>query len=103
MRLPWGFVAILPLLRYKLNSITMTSTDVFAVVKMHLLETLPELNPEDVDPRKSMKDLGANSLDRADVILQSMETLELKFPLHELAGVENIQGLVDFLHARVKA
>jgi polyketide biosynthesis acyl carrier protein len=50
-----------------------------------------------------MKELGANSIDRADVVLQSMEALGVTFPLNELAGVDNIQGLVDFLHARIPA
>jgi hypothetical protein len=37
------------------------------------------------------------------VVLESMETLNVSFPLNELAGVDNIQGLVDFLHDRMHA
>ncbi|MCG8367991.1 MAG: phosphopantetheine-binding protein [Pseudanabaenales cyanobacterium] len=71
------------------------------MIKKSLRDILPELESVKIDPRQSMKELGANSIDRADVVLQSMETLEVSFPLNELAGVENIQGLVDFLHDRI--
>lgn len=78
----------------------MTKTEIFEVIKRNLLEVLPDLDQARIDPRHSMKDLGANSIDRADVVIQSMQDLQLKFPLHELAGVENIQGLIDFLHTQ---
>ena len=79
----------------------MTEAEIFAVIRKNLCEILPELNSVAIDPRQSMKELGANSLDRADVVLQSMEELGVSFPLNELAGVENLQGLVDFLHRKI--
>jgi len=45
-----------------------------------------------------MKDLGANSVDRVDVVIQTMEELGLKFPLHKVGAVENMQGLIDFFY-----
>lgn len=78
----------------------MTKTEIFEVVKRNLLGILPELEQVRIDPQQSMKDLGANSIDRADVVIQSMEELNLRFPLHELGGVESIQGLIDFLHVQ---
>ncbi len=84
-----------------LLKMAMTKSEIFEVIKLNLREILPELESVEIDPRQSMKDLGANSVDRADVVLQSMETLQVNFPLYELAGVENIQGLVDFLHTRM--
>jgi polyketide biosynthesis acyl carrier protein len=80
-----------------------TKSDVFNVIQRNLREILPDLQGTAIDPQQSMRQLGANSLDRADVVLQSMEALGLRFPLNEVAGVENIQGLVDFLHSRIPA
>jgi len=82
---------------------TVAKSEIFEVIQRNLREILPELQSVVIDPKQSMKQLGANSVDRADVILQSMETLGVTFPLHELAGVDNIQGLVDFLHSRIQA
>lgn len=78
-----------------------TKSEIFDVITGNLRDILPELDSVEIDPQQSMKDLGANSIDRADVVVQSMETLEVKFPLNELAGVKSIQGLVDFLHSRM--
>jgi polyketide biosynthesis acyl carrier protein len=44
------------------------------------------------------KDLGANSIDRMDIVTQTMEDLAIKIPLVELAKVQNIQELVDLLY-----
>jgi len=81
----------------------MTKDQILAVIEEILRDILPELESTPIDPRHSMKDLGANSIDRADVVLEAMETLKVSFPLNELAGVDNIQGLVDFLHDRMHA
>jgi polyketide biosynthesis acyl carrier protein len=82
---------------------TVAKAEIFEVIQRNLREILPELQSVAIDPQQSMKELGANSIDRADVVLQSMEALGVTFPLNELAGVDNIQGLVDFLHARIPA
>jgi polyketide biosynthesis acyl carrier protein len=82
---------------------TVAKAEIFEVIQRNLREILPELQSVVIDPQQSMKELGANSIDRADVVLQSMEALGVTFPLNELAGVDNIQGLVDFLHARIPA
>ena len=76
----------------------MTKEAIFEIVKRNLLEILPDLSADKIDPSQSMKDLGANSVDRLDVIIQTKEELGLKFPLHELGTVENMQGLIDFLY-----
>lgn len=77
-----------------------SKAEIFRIIKTNLLELLPDLDPSLIVPEESMKNLGANSIDRADVIIQTMEALALKFPLHELGKLTNIQGLVDELHAR---
>lgn len=80
----------------------MTREDVFAVVAQQIRDVLPDLDPALIQEDRSMKDLGANSIDRADVIIQTMEQLDVKFPLSELAGVSNLRGLVDVLVAKVR-
>ena len=77
-----------------------SKAEIFQIIKANLLELLPDLDPSRIVPEESMKNLGANSIDRADVIIQTMEALALKFPLHELGKLKNIQGLVDEFHAR---
>lgn len=78
----------------------MTKEEVFGIIRRNLLEILPDLNVEEIVPTQSMKDLGANSVDRMDVVIQTKEALDLKFPLNELGGIENLQGLTDFFHLK---
>jgi acyl carrier protein len=79
----------------------MTKEDVFAVVKKHLVRTLDGVDPADINPSKSMKDLGASSLDLVEIVSLSMRELKVKVPRSELAHLTNIGGLVDLLHSVV--
>lgn len=78
----------------------MTEAETFEVVKKVILEILPFLSANDVSVDRSLKDLGANSIDRMEVVTQSMEELGLKIPMVEFGKVQNIKGLVGLLHAR---
>lgn len=80
----------------------MNKDRVFEIVKKNILELLKELNPEYITPQASMRNLGANSIDRVDVIIGSLEALSLKIPLTELAKLQNIGELVDFLYEKWK-
>ncbi len=51
----------------------------------------------EVEPHQSLKDLGANSIDRADIIMQTLEELALKVPLVEFAGAGNIEGIISII------
>ena len=73
---------------------------IFAVVKENVLEILDELDEAAVILDISLKDLGANSLDRAEIVTGSMEDLGLSFPMRELAKISNIRELVNFLHSK---
>ena len=74
---------------------------VFKVVKENILVILPDLSDDSIREDVSLRDLGANSLDRADVVTGSMEALRLTFPVRELADVQNIGGLVEALHKKL--
>lgn len=70
---------------------------ILSVVTRHLLEALDDLDLAPIDTTKSMKDLGANSLDIVEVVSRSMRELKIKVPRSELAKLSNIDGLVDLL------
>ena len=59
------------------------------VVKRHLVDTIEELEGVEIDPVKSMKDLGANSLDIVEVVSCSMRELKVKVPRTELNKLTN--------------
>jgi polyketide biosynthesis acyl carrier protein len=76
----------------------MTREQVFEIVKSKVLEVIVDLSPDQVTPDRTLTELGANSIDRAEVAMCSMEELRLHIPRVQLHGVANIGGLVDVLY-----
>jgi acyl carrier protein len=76
--------------------------DVYQVVVKHLAEGVEGINPSTIDPNKSMKELGANSLDIVEVVSRSMRELKVKVPRSELSKLTNLNGLVDLLYESVQ-
>lgn len=77
----------------------MTREHVFAVVKKHLMQTIDGLDEAAIEPSKSMKELGANSLDIVEIVSVSMRELKVKVPRSELSKLADIGGLVDLLYS----
>lgn len=75
-----------------------TKDEILNVVKKHLVDAVDDLDPTDVDPAVSMRDLGANSLDMVEVVSHSMRELKIKIPRSELSKLTNIQELVDLFY-----
>lgn len=73
----------------------MTKEKVIEIIKKNIVENLDDLDIESIDPQKSMKDYGANSLDMIEVVSCSMRELSIKIPRAELADIENIDQLAD--------
>ncbi|WP_434629640.1 hypothetical protein [Chromobacterium sp. CV08] len=81
----------------------MTKDDVFSTVKEIILETLPDLDSLLVTRERSLSELGANSVDRAEIVVSSMAALRVKASALELREAKNIGGLVDILHGKTEA
>jgi len=76
----------------------MTREEVLAVVARHLASSVDGLDPSAIDPARSMKDYGANSLDIVEVVSGAMRELKVKVPRTELNKLTNVDGLVGLLH-----
>jgi acyl carrier protein len=76
----------------------MTRESVLDVVTKHLAEVVGDLDADRIDPVKSMKDMGANSLDIVEVVSCAMRELKVKVPRSELSKLTNIEGLVNLLY-----
>ncbi len=73
----------------------MTKEKIIEVISKNIIENLDDLENETIDPKKSMKDYGANSLDMIEVVSCSMRELNIKVPRAELADIETIDQLAD--------
>ncbi|HCY88583.1 MAG TPA: poly(3-hydroxyalkanoate) depolymerase [Desulfobacteraceae bacterium] len=71
---------------------------IFELVVTHTCEVIPALKTHSFKPEETLKELGANSLDRTDILDDLMESLGLDVPRVELFGTKNIGELVDLLY-----
>jgi acyl carrier protein len=79
----------------------MTRDDVLDVIKKHTLSVLIDLDGADFDPSRSLRELGAKSLDVLEIVSASMKTLRVKVPRTELNHIENLGQLADVLLVHV--
>ena len=73
----------------------MTKEEIIEVIKRNIVENLDDVEIEEIDPQRTMKDYGANSLDMIEVVSCSMRELNIKIPRSELADIKNIDELAD--------
>ena len=79
----------------------MNKTDIFNVIVRHAREVLPNLEQHTFRFDDALKDLGANSIDRSEIVMMALESLSLRMPLVELAGAQNIGELAALIHAKL--
>ena len=76
----------------------MDRNEIFDVVKRHTREVVPGLERHDFVNDDALRELGANSIDRSEIIMMTLESLALRVPLVQLAGARSIGELTDLLH-----
>lgn len=78
----------------------MTRDDIVGLIARHTREVIPELQHHEFNPNDQLADLGANSIDRAEIITMTMEAMSLQIPRVELFGAKNIGELADVLYEK---
>ncbi|MDB4988401.1 MAG: phosphopantetheine-binding [Myxococcaceae bacterium] len=70
-----------------------TRADVYSVI----LGVLPSLTAGQIDERLHLKDLGADSVDRVEIIMELRQRLGLDEPMGSFSELPSIQALIDLL------
>jgi polyketide biosynthesis acyl carrier protein len=81
----------------------MSRDDILAVIAQHAREVVPGLETHAFQGQDSLADLGANSVDRAEILMLVQESLGLSLPRVALFGPRNIGELADLLLQHVSA
>jgi len=81
----------------------MNKTDVLDLIAKHTREILPGLDARDFFESDRLADLGANSVDRAEIAMMVQESLSLSLPRVELFGPKNIGELADLFLKKLHA
>lgn len=79
----------------------MSRNEILEIVKENVIEVLPDLEEHIFKDDDKLVELGANSIDRAEIVMMTMESLSLQIPRVELSGVKNIGELVDAFYTKL--
>lgn len=79
----------------------MNVQDIFDIIVGHTREIVPGLEDHAFQFSDSLRALGANSIDRSEILMMTLESLSLKIPMIDLAKAENIGELAGLMHARL--
>ncbi len=79
----------------------MTKEDVLEIVAQRTREIVPGLEGHAFAAADRLADLGASSVDRAEIAMLAQESLGLSLPRVELFGPKNLGELADLLLRRM--
>ena len=80
----------------------MNRDNILNIIIEHTCELLPALQKHAFQDTDSLADLGANSIDRSEIVMLTMESLALKLSRVELMGPTNIGELADLIYAKLQ-
>ncbi|MCR8978416.1 acyl carrier protein [Brevibacillus laterosporus] len=81
----------------------MNREDILKLIIQHTCEIIQDLEDHDFQPSDKLVDLGANSVDRAEIVMMTMESVSLKVPRVSLAGATNIGELADVIFENLQS
>lgn len=77
----------------------MTYEEIFEVVKRNMVDVLDDIDISKVEPQKSMKDYGADSLEMVEIVSRTVKELRIKAPRTEITAAKNLDGFIQVLLA----
>jgi polyketide biosynthesis acyl carrier protein len=77
--------------------------DVLAVVFESVREILPAIEPACLRPDVHLRDLGADSVDRVEIIVTALDRLGVDEPLASFTDLSDIDDMVDLLYRRTRS
>jgi polyketide biosynthesis acyl carrier protein len=81
----------------------MTRTDLLDLIAQHTRDILPGIDAHQFVASDRLVDLGANSVDRAEIAMLVQESLGLSVSRVELFGPKNIGDLADLFLQKLNA
>jgi polyketide biosynthesis acyl carrier protein len=79
----------------------MTRNELFELVKENIYEIVPELEGVKINLRDSLRELGANSIDRAEIIISTLECINASIPMVKFGEAKNIEEIIEVIAAEI--
>ncbi|MEO7323241.1 MAG: acyl carrier protein [Dokdonella sp.] len=78
----------------------MSKEEIFALITQYAGEVIPGLEQHEFQWTDSLRALGANSIDRSEIVMMTLEAMKLDIPLAETIRAENIGDLAALLYSK---
>lgn len=78
----------------------MTKEHIFELIVAHAREVVPRLETHAFAETDSLRELGANSIDRSEIVMMTLEAIDLDMPLAETVKASNVGELAQLLADR---
>lgn len=78
-----------------------TPDEILRIIISHARYVVPELEAHEFRPEDRLVDLGANSVDRVEIVAMTLSSLSLRIPLVSTTHVRNLGELAELLHAKL--
>jgi acyl transferase domain-containing protein/acyl carrier protein len=87
----------------KVQEDSTNNNHIFQLIKKSVCEVEPKLEKVPLKTTDSLKQLGIDSVNRAEILTMVMEELDLHIPLIQLAGAQNIGELAGLFATKLEA
>lgn len=74
---------------------------VLALLIAKLREVVPDLAGREIAGADSMAEMGVDSIERSEILMDTLESLGLDLPMVQLHGPRNLGELADLLHGKL--
>ena len=81
----------------------MTKEEILEIIVRHARDVIYSLDRDELRPTDSLEQLGANSVERMEIVLMTLESLSLNIPRVETFGPKNIGELAQLLYEKKRA
>ena len=78
----------------------MTQEEIFACILEQVRDVEPDLADRELGPTDSLRKLGLDSMQRVEILMLSMEALEIEVPRDELNSPQNLGELAALFHQK---
>ena len=76
----------------------MNKEEIWNVLTCSILEVLPECINRNIHLKESLSELGANSIDRVEILTLTLSQLKIKIPLVKFGEAKNLADLVEIFY-----
>lgn len=78
----------------------MNTSDILDILVEEIQECVPELIDKPITAESSMVEIGINSMERAEILIATLEAIDLAVPMTTLHGPKNLGELATLLHEK---